>query len=47
MVAYNPTHCLWLAMAAALAYRSPAQINHVVTRIWGSLHLPSKPDCVK
>ncbi|ELR17266.1 lipase [Acanthamoeba castellanii str. Neff] len=34
MRAYNPTHCLWLAMAAALAYRSSAQIKHVVTRIW-------------
>jgi hypothetical protein len=39
MTAYNPTHCLWLAMAAALAYRTPAQIKHVVTRIWrASIH---------
>jgi hypothetical protein len=34
--AYNPNHALWLATAAALAYRSPAQIRHVVTRIWGT-----------
>lgn len=33
-VGYNPTHCLWLAMASALAYRSPEQIRHVVLRIW-------------
>jgi hypothetical protein len=32
--AYNPNHALWLATAAALAYRSPAQIRHVVTSIW-------------
>jgi hypothetical protein len=38
--AYNPNHCLWLATAAALAYRSPAQIRHVVTRIWGTAPPP-------
>jgi len=32
---YNPNHALWLATASALAYRTPAQIRHVVTRIWG------------
>lgn len=34
--AYNPNSALWLATAAALAYRSPAQIRHVVTRIWSA-----------
>jgi triacylglycerol lipase len=33
-MAFNPNHALWLATAAALAYRSPRQIRHVVTRIW-------------
>jgi hypothetical protein len=38
--AYNPNHALWLATAAALAYRSPAQIRHVVTRIWRTHSYP-------
>jgi hypothetical protein len=36
MTTYNPTHCLWLATAAALVYRTPAEVKHVVTRIWGA-----------
>lgn len=35
-VDYQPNHALWLVKAASLAYRTPPEVKHVVTKIWGT-----------